>query len=645
MNIAGQLLTTVIHVLAFGGIALVLWLLPGMSLTRRLVKRTRLERLFLSLISGFSMYALSVFVVRLVQLPFFVAFLPSGFLVWQYFRNPNKIRRPSRPTPAQWLFAAILALGIIFQSLPLYRSGIAIPQGFEFQEFSLHDSIWHIFLIDELKDHMPPRHPGFSGAYVHNYHYLLDLVIASIVKYLPLSTYEMYYRILPAFASAMMSLGVFVIAKKVFRSEATANIALGIALFSGNASWFVQFLRGPEFQFSSITFMLDPLINMMVNPHAVLVLPVMLGGLIFLMHKEEGVKEGGMLAALCFGVMIGFKAWGGLLVTLALAAAAVVMSVLKRDHSYWLVLGATVGIEMIIFLPVFDPQTAAGLVFIPGWTLKRMVEDPTRYNLPRYALLEQYYRADGNWLRLAQINVNEVFLYIFGNLWLRVLGVITIARMIKPLKASLIVIICMILGSLILPLLFNQGRMSYDIIQFGPYGLLLLGVFSSPFIWALASKAPSPSRLFLAFFLVLLFVPSNSQSIRDGLKVSQRVITNAELDIYRYLRLETPVDSRVLVYPSQQNTSLALVAALSHRTTYYSAETFIRITGEDYEGRRKKAVEFFNNNDPEKRRALITDSGMDYILLTKEENERTNLAGINTTQVLTNDKLTLYRIE
>src|SRR3989338_11656956 len=81
MTIAGQLLTTIIHALAFGGITLVCWLLPGMSLTRRLIIRTRLERLFLSLISGFSMYALSVFVVRLIELPFFVAFLPSGYLV------------------------------------------------------------------------------------------------------------------------------------------------------------------------------------------------------------------------------------------------------------------------------------------------------------------------------------------------------------------------------------------------------------------------------------------------------------------------------------------------------------------------------------------------------------------------------------
>ena len=38
-----------------------------------------------------------------------------------------------------------------------------------------HDGFWHVSLIDQIKDKMPPEQPGFSGENLSNYHYFFWL--------------------------------------------------------------------------------------------------------------------------------------------------------------------------------------------------------------------------------------------------------------------------------------------------------------------------------------------------------------------------------------------------------------------------------------------------------------------------------------
>ncbi|MCH7952000.1 hypothetical protein IH980_04670 [Patescibacteria group bacterium] len=638
---------TLFNALAFSVYGLVFWLLPGNHLLSQKTKLPTLNRLFLATAFGFALYAAIMFLVRLVGLPFWVGLAPMILLAFKEAKTLWKRRRykTQKPTSAQKIFLAIAIVGMLLQALVLVRSGIRTPDGMKFTELSFHDSIWHIYLINELKENFPPRHGGFAPVTIKNYHFLLDLTIASITKYLPLSTFELYYRIVPSFVSLLASLGIFVLARELTKSEKTANVAVFLSLFAGNASWFVKFFRGEEFQFSANTFMLDPFIDLLQNPHAVVVFPLMIAGILGLMmiEKKKSLRIS-FLTATAFGVMIGFKAWGGTLMLISLPIAAAWMSLTKKRHDFWLVWLATLFLSLVVFLPIYDPKTAAGLVFIPGWLLKRMVEDPDRYNMPKYYFLEQHYREKGNILRLIQINLTEVLIYVFGNLWLRALGIFTAITLVaKKVKPSELFILVVITASLSLPLLFNQGRMAYDIIQFGPYGLLLLAILTAPMMMKLSSLFPVGWQTAVIVLMLLLSVPSNSPSIIGRASDEAFIVTNSELDAYEYLREQTSKESRLLLYPSRQNISTAKVAALSHRPTYFSAETFSRITGEDFEGRRQELITFFSTVDPVQRNRVL-ETPINYIVLTKEEDKEFNKAAINLSKAFVNDEIVIYKV-
>ncbi|OGY18554.1 MAG: hypothetical protein A2900_03160 [Candidatus Chisholmbacteria bacterium RIFCSPLOWO2_01_FULL_50_28] len=642
-----NLILTLTNALLAGLFAVMIWLLPGMRLLPKTINLRVTERIFLGTTFGFVCYVLLIFLIRFLGLPFWVAELPFfmlGFVEGGRWLKEWKPRTRSL-AKAQVAFLILAIVGIVIQGQVLFRSGVWTAQGLQFGQLSLHDSTWHIFLIDELKQNFPPRHPGFAPVLVKNYHFLLDLTLASMARYLPLSTFELYYRLTPAAVSAFLSLSVFVVARRLSRSEWLANAAVILTLFAGNASWALQFFRGPEFHPSANTFMLDPIVDLMQNPHAVVVFPLMLAGLLGLMILEK--KRNMvilMLTAITFGVIIGFKAWGGIIMLLALPIAALWMSLKNKRHDLWGVWFLAGFVSAVIFIPVYDAKTAAGLVWVPGWLLKRMVEDPDRYNVPRYFLLEQHYQATHNVLRLAIVNFKQMLIFLFGNLWVKTLGLVYVIVIVKRPSLAGIFMLTVTTASLSLPLLFNQGRMSYDIIQFGPYSLVMLSIFTVLILKQILQATNGKLAIALSIILLVLSVPSNATSIVDRFNDQPFLVPRLTLEAFDYLKKETPPESIILLYPSKINLSSALVAALSERPTYFSANTFSRITGEDYEGREAELRSFFRNSDPGLRNRIVDTNSIDYLLLTQEENRAFNPNGLTLTKVFENESIIISKI-
>lgn len=642
----GNILSTLANSAVFLLFAGVFWILPGYSLVPKKPKLPRLDRFFLATVIGFSGFAFVLFITRLLKLPFWVGFIPFVLLAWRQ-RSRIRLRKLTFPklTLSFKIFIGLAVVGVAIQGLVLFRSAVKTPGGLSFPEISYHDSIWHIYIIGELQEHFPPRHGGSAPALIKNYHFLSDLVIASIDKYLPVSTMEIYFRIYPTFVSILLSLSVFVFTRKLFGSG-KANIAVFLTLFSGNASWFVQFFRGDEFRYSANTFMLDPILDLLQNPHAVIIFPMMLASMYGIKITERNSsRKWFIFSALPAGVMIGFKAWGGLLMLGGLAAAAIWSSLVKKRHYYWISFFLSLLLSLVVFLPLYDAKTAAGMIFTPGWLLKRMVEDPDRYNMVKFFLLEQHYREKGNIPRLIQINLTEFLIYLFGNLWIKTAGLLAAGYwLLKKTQVTIIFITSVIVASLLLPVLFNQGRMSYDIIQFGPYSLVLLSIFSSAALVKAASRIPKKIAAFGVALVLLLSIPSNLRSIKDRGFGTSFLVSNARLEAYQFIQEKTDPNSILLLYPSHHNIANAEIAAFTKRPTFFSGRTYSRITGENYEEREKLLFDFFQKVDPQERRKLIEEYSVDYILFPVENVAEFNPAGLNLENIFTNEALTVFQI-
>lgn len=640
-------LSAILHFGAFIFLAFVFWIIPGLKLIPIEKEDSLLDKIFLAVTFGFSLFAFFIYAARLLQIPFWIAYIP--FLLLSAF-SIRKLRKEKLSIPklsnSKKVFFALILAGVLIQGVVLMKSAVRTREGIRFLEISAHDSLQHIYLINELKENFPPRHPGFSPILVNNYHFLFDNTIASLAKYLPLSTIELYYRIIPAFTSVLLSLGVFVFTRRLTKSEWSANIAVFLVLFGGNAAWFVKFFRGPEFQVNANSFMLDPIIDLMQNPIAILVFPLLLAGILCMQRIEKKPSLRWMIiSATVFGTMIGFKSWGGILVLAALPVAALWMSISKKRHEFWLLWIIALAISLVIFLPIYETKTAANPVFAPGWLLKRMVEDADRFNKIEYFFLEQHYRETKNVLGLVKINLEQIGIYILGNLWLRIIGFVYLAYLLKKKTATAIFMSVVVMGSLFLPLLFNQGRKAYDIIQFGPYALLLLSIFTAATIQLTRKIFHKKLYTSLIIFFLLLSVFSNSKSLTARFTSNTFLISNEELEGYRFLQEKTSLESTLIVYPTDRNDAILLAAALSHRPTYFSGKSFAIITGEQIEIRNKEWRGFFEKIDPQRRRNLVWEGSIDYLLLTREEDEAFIPEGLNLKRVFANDKVIIYKIK
>lgn len=648
-----NLLLTAFNLVLFFAILLFVCLLPGLWFLR-FRKLPFLDKLFFSFSLGFALYVLTVYAFRTAGLPFFTVFILPIFFALKYLNNrafnPSAIPAGVRAFSVkagiqQKLFLVIAFLGMLVQGIVLFNSGFKSEAGLEFNELSYHDSIWHIYLINELQENFPPRHGGFSGALINNYHFLSDLTVASIAKYFPLNTLELYFRALPAFVSLYLSLAVFVFARRLTSSEQTANFALLLTLFSGNAAWFVKFFRGSEFQVSANTFMLDPVLDLLQNPHAVIVFPLLLAGIygLLLLQKKPALRLK-LFTGIIFGVIIGFKAWGGALALLSLGITAVYSLLFMKKSYPFFVFVTALTVSIFIFLPHYNPATAVGPLFAPGWLLKRMVEDPDRVNYVQHFFLEQHYQATRNLPRLILLNGTQVIIYLFGNLWVRSLGLIYLFYSLYRPTVAGIFTFSVFLFSLALPLLFNQGSMAYDIIQFAPYAQVIISIYTAASIKLIFPKISKKRACFLLLFIVLFSFPSNWVSVKNRFKSERRIFSSQLLEAYSFIEKETDPGSVILVYPSPLNLRTAAAAAFSRRQTYFSANTFARITGEDYQKRENTVKEFFTENDSQLRRNLLTEENISYIFLTADEDLNFKKNDLDLNAVFRNDAAVIYQL-
>lgn len=632
--------------LMFGFVALFLWCIPGLYIVDN--KNGFFQRLVMSTLVGFSLYSLVVWSFSLLNWPHEVLtpiFILSS-IVW-LSRNFSGISgfKLNQISRSKIMLFALVAIGVIIQGQVLIRSGVYTDQGLRFLELSAHDSLQHIYLINELKWKFPPRHPGFAPDLVQNYHFLLDLVLASIMKIFSFTTLDLYYRVVPAFVSILLSFSVFAFVEKLTKSKWYANAGVFLTLFAGNASYIVGLFRGQDFDPAANNFMLDPIIDLMQNPIAVIVFPLMLAGISLLqeLEKESSLRLS-LSAGLLFGVMVGFKAWGGALMLLSLPLYALWLTLKRKNYSGWLVLVITILVELIILLPNYDSSSAANPVFAPGWLLDRMVEDPDRLNLPEHYFLRQSLIENKNYLRLAYLRFKEMLFYLGGNLWVRILGIYYLVCFFGKKRASDVFMISTAVLSLGLPLVFNQGKMAYDIVQFGPYALILFSIFTIKALEDLGRKLKPGAATLIAITVLLSSIPSNFSSISGRFRSESFLVDNQALEAYAFVKQETDKDSVLMVFPSERNDAILLAAALSQRPTYFSGKSFARISGFDWEKRRKKWREFFRNTDPVRRREIIKEGSIDYLFLTREQDENFVKSGLNLKEVFSNKQVVLYKV-
>lgn len=355
------------------------------------------------------------------------------------------------------------------------------PRDDGFLIFGSHDGLWHLSLISEITNRgLPPQFPGMNGVLLSNYNYLGDLLWSLIVKILNISPWLWYFRIGNLLVIGSFLLATYLFSKKVANDWQAGIYSVLLTSLGGTAAFLIPLINDSQKNWQANSFMLSPIVQYATELHAIFALTILLVSLYFyyLFFQNQKIKNG-ILAGIFMGVLFGIKALYFLPFFLASCLIAAI-SLIKKEVKA--IIPTLVGLIVFLILFKFFVKPVNGLIpfqFRPLWLLEKMVEDPDRFYWPKRVLLDQQYRATNDFFRLTFSAIEKIFLYLVGNLWLRLLGIFWLFKKVskknssKFYRLSLVIIIF----SVLLPLLIVPNPDHYNAVQIGRTSLILSAFF------------------------------------------------------------------------------------------------------------------------------------------------------------------------
>ncbi len=209
----------------------------------------------------------------------------------------------------------LVCIGVLLQSVQMFGNGLPTQNGMHFYRTNAYDGIFHIGLIEAMKETFPPEEPSSSGLAVVNYHYWSDLFISDLSRTFRVSPLFLFFQWQPLLLSFFTSLAVYELIKMFTEKETStfqtvASVCALLFLIVGSDSgWvFPLYLKGVfTFEYPAIDNGPTQFLNM---PHTFGKLFLFVVGIIFLeWRKSKKISTlvlGFLLAAVSFGLKVYF---------------------------------------------------------------------------------------------------------------------------------------------------------------------------------------------------------------------------------------------------------------------------------------------------------------------------------------------------
>ena len=524
------------------------------------------------------------------------------------------------------VFFALLALWA--QVVRIVTSGLFDGSGnlIFFGPVLFHDSNVHLSLIAEILHRFPPTNFSyfFEGEQIlKNYHYIYDILLALTHRIFLISSLDLYYRIFPILISISLSTVIFLTAYRLTKSKIVAAFSIFFTIFATSLGSTLPHIKtifgGNHVTGGSNIFMTDQMLDILVNPHGALSLVLYLTLFLLLSSYETFKKKISLvLFALFLGLSFGLKAYGG--VIFSAASLIVIMLALKRRDKF-VFLSVVAGLTLVAAWIYFTINgSVAGMKFAPFWTVEKMVMDLDRLNEPHFYLLLTYYQAASNYLRIALWYLFFTAIYLIGSMGLRVIGVwefVPRSKSIKKISFSEAFLWASAFVSLVIPVLFNQTKKAYDVVQFTTYFTLFSGILFSITVFKIIGKIRNkPLKVLTLSLIIFVTLLMNSTELKSRIyefqNPNEKIIINKEvLDAASYIKSNTPDNAIFLLAPSEMNLRFSWFPSLFERRTVYSGRGFAFQVGVDTQKTELRLSNVFTGQE--------RFENFDYLFLTSTE--------------------------
>ena len=370
------------------------------------------------------------------------------------------------------------------------------------------------------------------------------------------------------------------------------------------------------------------------------------------------------------GVVIEFKVYAGALILGGLVVVAVWEALFKRNFQLLMHTFLTLLLAVGIYLPN-SLNSQDFLVWQPWWFIRTMVLAPDRLNWLDLELRRQTYIADHNWKRVAYVESIAFFIFLVGNLGMRVIGFLAFAKFIKGIfkgDTFSLFFVSVTTASFLVPVLFVQQGVAWNAVQFNQYFLLLFGFLAAITLVDVVKRLPTVSlRVAVVALVIILAIPTQVGLLWDFYSNAPlSKITDEQLQSLEYLKTHTDENAVILTSPMrgyfkydfktapvpiQVWYETGYVSAFSGRRTLLADEEQVDIMGYNAKDFFKERDMLFHevdgnkmNTDPLVFKAFVSKYHPDYLYLSYKEDLAAPKETLGLTLVYQSPNVRIYKI-
>ncbi len=533
---------------------------------------------------------------------------------------------------------------VLIAGFTVFKSGLLYPFGLGFFGPNGHDAIFHLSLIEKFSaEPANLEHPQYAGSLLSNYHFIFDYLSGLISRVFGLLPLDLYFRFTPLLFGFSL---VFLLNRLLDRWQYGTRekiLSYFLVFLSGSLGFIPKLINGQGLFSGESSFWSNQSVSIFLNP------PFALSVIFVLLFLINLPQEGKMKPSLLFKLAL----LGGLLSQTKVYAFLLLLGGLFVGR-YFLLTFAVGLVGALITLP-FSTFSGIPFLFEPLWFTRSLFASPDRFFWPRLVEAWQAYEATGSFFKLTLVNLFALFVFLLGNLGVRVFGLLQAIKEKKTDPSQKVAVAIIFIG-LFTPLLFIQKVNPWNSIQFMYYSLFFLGIFSARYLVRFFGSLTSPLAKFI-LPVTILFLSSLTTigTLKDyfGSFSSSRV-SYTELRALDELKKQprgivlSPVYQKINWIanpkPLHSYVSTAYISAFSAQPEFLSDTINLDITGYDYKERLREVQRFYHTSDKVWAKQFLQENNIRYVYETYLQKMRVSPGDLGLLKIFDSGEINIYKI-
>lgn len=525
-----------------------------------------------------------------------------------------------------------LLLTILFSSLLLsvtmFRNGLSYDFGLGFWGPNGHDGIWHLSVINQLKQNFPPQNPVFSGETLSNYHWGFNLIVALISKFTTINSSVLYFQILPIIFSIILGLLSYKLAYLLTRNSPISILFVILNYFSSSWGWIVTLFKSGQIGGESLFWSMQSASTLLNPPYALSLIILFSGLILWLKYHNSNSAKWGIIIGILLGLLSFIKVYSAILIGLSLSIYWLIDLVRNKKFSAFnFSICISMGLVSFLLLKILGVLDNVSLMeFKPFWFTHSLIESIDKFYWPRLA---SFRYNQTNFIVSIIIELFLIFIFLVGNLGLKILGLVNyfINLFNKKFKDFDLLMLPFLAISFLIPMLFVQKGTAWNTIQFFYYFSLIINFYFATYLIKVFPKR-------IVFIILFIFITcfGSYGTLKDYFgNPPPASLPTSEIKALSYLSklptgyvLTYPYDKYIknnftTPIPLYMYETTAYVSAFSQKPVYLEDEMNLDITGFDWQFRRNQSLKFYSSADKYFSRGFLVDNNIKYIYLLKDQ--------------------------